>query len=144
MTVAPPGIGSAERHLPDVVQQRGVLQVEHLTLGEAEVTADRGGERRHPLRVAGLGVATDLGQPRQGTDRLPVGRPDRRVAAHGELGQQQGKQEERDGDDAEGRSARAISAPVVLSAAVSPSAALAASVTARATGAWLGLPPHLR
>ena len=75
-----------ERDLAEVVQQRGVLQVAQVAVGDAEHPADPHAEVRHPLGVAGRGVATVLGEVRQGRDRLPVGHPVPGVAADGDVG----------------------------------------------------------
>ena len=97
----PAGDRLGQRDLADVVQQCGILQVEYLTLGHAQVLTDGPSKPGHPCCVAGLGVAPELGQPGQCPDRLPIGPADRILTLHGELRQPQREQEQRDRQDAQ-------------------------------------------
>ena len=63
-----------QRELADVVHERGVLEVDELALGHAHLAADRHGQPADAARVAGLGVAADLGDLGQRPDRLQVRR----------------------------------------------------------------------
>ena len=102
-TVAPPGIGLDEGHLPDVVQQGGVLEVEQLPLRQRQLAADPQGEGGDPLGVPGGRVAGGVGETRERADALQVGRADAHVATEGEEGEHEGHEEERQRGDAERR-----------------------------------------
>ena len=78
-----------ERELADVVHQRGVLQVAQVGVAHAQLAADRDGHLADPAGVPGLGVAAELGDPRQRADRLQRRLADRGVPAERELGEQQ-------------------------------------------------------
>ena len=79
-----------EGDLADVVQEGGVLEIEQIPLGQAELAAHRDGGRRDPLGVSRRGVAGDIGEPSQGADALQIGGPDADVSAEGEEREDQG------------------------------------------------------
>src|SRR4051794_27120629 len=95
-----------ERELADVVQQGRVLEVTQRALGQTEVTPHGEGQRGDAPGVPGLGVAAELGDPRQRADGLVVRRLHRRVPTEGELGEQQGGQEDGQGRQARGGDGR--------------------------------------
>ena len=64
--------GIVERDLPEMVQERGHLEVAHVGGRQAELLAHRRRQRRDPLGVTGRHEPAELGRHRERFDRLTV------------------------------------------------------------------------
>ena len=72
-TVAPPGMGSASDSWPMSCMSAAYSSSQQFRLAHAEFPADGDGQPAHPVGMAVLDVAADLGDPGQRADRLQVG-----------------------------------------------------------------------
>ena len=135
IVVAPPGIGSESESWPMSCMRAAYSRSSRSRSAHAHLAPDGDREAAHPARVAGLGVAADLGDLRQRPDGLQVRRLDRGVAAERELRQQQRHGEDRERPEAHlRRTTSAMRTPVAAMAEAMPTRARTSSTTAVRNG----------